>query len=149
MMPAVRCVCSNADGAVMTPAGWVFPPFIVVEKGEARRPFPRLRRPRTRALGSAAGLTLTACLQSLDEWALRIVPDFPTVLTVLCHVAARLQQLHHAGLAHRDIKPANILWRPRHFSWTILDYGCAAEIGAPLSPRGPLLPRAPARYSLT
>lgn len=30
----------------------------------------------------------------------------------------------------RDIKPGNVLWRPRHFSWTILDYGCAAEIGA-------------------
>jgi hypothetical protein len=59
----------------MTLSGWVFPPCIIVERGE-----------------------------SLDEWALRIVPDFPTILTVLCHVLARLEQLHKAGLAHRDIK---------------------------------------------
>ena len=72
-------------------------------------------------------------MQSLDEWALRIVPDFPTVLTVLCHIATRLQQLHLSGYVHRDIKPANVLWRPAHHSWTLIDFGCAAESGAPAS----------------
>jgi serine/threonine protein kinase len=101
MMPAVRRVVDNTDGSICSSSGWVFPPFIIVEKGE-----------------------------SLDEWALRISPDFPTVLTVLCHIAARLQHLHGAGLAHRDLKPANVLWRPKHHSWTLIDFGCAAEIGA-------------------
>jgi hypothetical protein len=104
MMPAVIGMERNTMGEIRSPSGWPFPPFIIVEKGE-----------------------------SLDEWALRIVPDFPTVLTVLCHIATRLQQLHNSGYVHRDIKPANVLWRPAHHSWTLIDFGCAAEIGATVS----------------
>jgi hypothetical protein len=104
MMPAVIGMERNASGAIRSPSGWPFPPCIVVERGE-----------------------------SLDEWALRIVPDFPTVLTVLCHIATRLQQLHTSGYVHRDIKPANVLWRAAHHSWTLIDFGCAAEIGSTAS----------------
>ena len=68
--------------------------------------------------------------ESLDEWAQRIAPDFPTILMVLCHIATRLAQLHASGHAHRDLKPANVLWRPRHHSWTLIDFGCAAAVGA-------------------
>ena len=69
-------------------------------------------------------------MQSLDEWAMRIEPGFPTILNVLCDVASRLMLLHEARIVHRDLKPANCLWRPAHHAWTLIDFGCAAEIGA-------------------
>jgi serine/threonine protein kinase len=50
-------------------------------------------------------------------------------LQVLCHVTTRLQKLHEAGLVHRDLKPGNVLWRPQHLEWTLIDFGCAAQIG--------------------
>lgn len=101
VLPAALRMCPNSDGAVRSPSGYAFPPFIIVERGEA-----------------------------LNEWASRSAPDFATALFVLLHVAERLQRLHAAGLCHRDIKPANILWRPLSNSWTLIDYGCAATIGA-------------------
>ena len=113
MMPAVKDIVSNSDGSICDMAGRTFPPAIVIERGEP-----------------------------LDEWALRIEPDFPTILTVLCHILARLQQLHSVGIAHRDIKPGNVLWRPKHHSWTLIDFGCAAEIGmspTPPNDRQPIL----------
>jgi hypothetical protein len=84
IMPAMSDVVSNDDASVAAPDGFVLPPCIVVERGEA-----------------------------LDEWAARIEPGFPTILNVLCDIATRLLQLHACGLAHRDLKPANILWRPQ------------------------------------
>lgn len=50
---------------------------------------------------------------------------------VLSHICERVKTLHDAGVAHRDLKPGNVLWRPKHYSWTLIDFGCAAEIGAP------------------
>ncbi|NJR43204.1 MAG: phosphotransferase [Akkermansiaceae bacterium] len=85
----------------MTEEGWRYPPFIVVERGE-----------------------------SLDEWRARIQPDFPTTLQVLSHVTERVRTLHHLGMIHRDLKPANVLWRPQEHCWTLIDFGCAALIGA-------------------
>jgi eukaryotic-like serine/threonine-protein kinase len=43
--------------------------------------------------------------------------------------------MHEAGFVHRDLKPANVMWLPRENRWTIIDFGCAARIGAsaPLS----------------
>lgn len=51
---------------------------------------------------------------------------------VVLNLAERLQQLHSKGLVHRDLKPANALWRTSVFEWTLIDFGCAAEAGAPL-----------------
>lgn len=53
-------------------------------------------------------------------------------MQVLCHVTTRLQRLHEAGLAHRDLKPGNVLWRPQHLEWTLIDFGCAGQIGGHL-----------------
>jgi Protein kinase domain len=101
MMPAIELIEANEAGRVRCSNGFSFPPFIVVERGE-----------------------------SLNEWAQRCAPDGITAMFVLCHVAKRLEMLHTVGLTHRDLKPANILWRPRANAWTLIDFGCAAEIGA-------------------
>ena len=53
MMPAVIEVVPNADNRYATEDGFVFPPCLVVERGE-----------------------------SLDEWARRIEPGFLTILSV-------------------------------------------------------------------
>jgi serine/threonine protein kinase len=87
----------------VTHSGCEWPPCIIIERGE-----------------------------SLDEWVLRIKPDFPTILQVLVHLTERMQTLHAAGYVHRDLKPANCLWRPEQHSWTLIDFGCTARIGATL-----------------
>ena len=89
------------QGVAVTEEGWRFPPFIVVERGE-----------------------------SLDEWRARIQPDFPTIVQVLSHVTERVKTMHDLGLIHRDLKPGNVLRRPHKHSWTLIDFGCAAQIGA-------------------
>jgi serine/threonine protein kinase len=110
MMPATQEIIGNEDAAIRMPDGFVFPPCIVIEKGE-----------------------------SLDVWAIRERHDFVTVLQVLCHVAERLKVLHAAGWVHRDLKPGNVLRRPEQHSWTLIDFGCTARIGAivaqPLAPQ--------------
>ena len=63
MMPAVRAVVPNADGAVRSASGWSFPPCIVIERGE-----------------------------SLDKWAQRIEPDFVTILQA-CFLATSCGEL--------------------------------------------------------
>jgi Protein kinase domain len=103
VLPDVEAMSANADGCVRCSNGFAFPPFIIAERGE-----------------------------SLNEWTQRVAPDDVTSMFVLCHVVKRLQQLHGAGLSHRDLKPANILWRPSTNSWTLIDFGCGAWIGAPL-----------------
>ena len=69
--------------------------------------------------------------ESLNEWCSRVSPNFATTLFVLLHVAERLAKLHGRGLCHRDVKPANLLWLPLSKCWTLIDFGCAAELGAP------------------
>jgi serine/threonine protein kinase len=39
--------------------------------------------------------------------------------------------MHEAGFVHRDLKPANVMWLPRESRWTVIDFDCAARIGAP------------------
>ena len=75
ILPKVYCISANQDGAAKTSWSYVFPPYIIVERGE-----------------------------SLNEWCSRVSPNFATTLFVLLHVAERLQQLHASGLCHRDLK---------------------------------------------
>jgi Protein kinase domain len=50
-------------------------------------------------------------------------------MQVIQHLAMRLEALHAAGYVHRDLKPANVMWLPRENQWTVIDFGCAAEVG--------------------
>ena len=89
-------------------------------------------------ISCSGGLLLRAALlgersspvQALNEWVRRMAPDLPGTILVLLHVAEKLQRLHAEGLCHRDLKPANILWQPSANAWTLMDFGCAATIGA-------------------
>ena len=69
-------------------------------------------------------------MQALNEWVSRVAPDLPTAIFVLLQVAEKLEKLHSHALCHRDLKPSNVLWLPNANSWTLMDFGCAAPIGA-------------------
>ena len=49
---------------------------------------------------------------------------------VLSNISRRMADMHDAGYVHRDLKPANVMWLPRENRWTVIDFGCAARIGA-------------------
>lgn len=49
---------------------------------------------------------------------------------MMCQLAQRLQDLHETGWVHRDIKPGNAMLLLQKRKWTLIDFGCAAEIGA-------------------
>ena len=91
----------NADGSLQGPGGFVFPPVLVIERGE-----------------------------SLYEFGRRVAHDPITLVQALIHVVDRVQTLHAVGLVHRDLKPGNILRMPESHSWTLIDFGCCAANGA-------------------
>jgi eukaryotic-like serine/threonine-protein kinase len=51
-------------------------------------------------------------------------------MQILYHVSECLIDLHKEGYVHRDLKPANVMWLPSQNRWTIIDFGCVAEIGS-------------------
>ena len=51
------------------------------------------------------------------------------LVQALSHAVRALKKLHSFGYAHRDIKPGNILRRHKQHDWTLIDFGCTAEIG--------------------
>ena len=73
--------------------------------------------------------------ESLDAWATHVRPSFIVIWQVLADILLRLSAMHACGWVHRDLKPGNVLWRPHKHQWTLIDFGCAAETGAP-PPRG-------------
>jgi serine/threonine protein kinase len=108
MMAATRAVCHNADGALRAPNGFVFPPHIVIERGEP-----------------------------MDEWVKRMVRradggEVPiiSIFQALTNIAQRLQLLHSAGYVHNDIKPSNVLWLADMHGWTLIDFGSTCKSGA-------------------
>ena len=52
------------------------------------------------------------------------------LVQTMVHTAQRVERLHMLGLVHRNLKPSNVLRVPRLHSWTLIDFGSAARIGA-------------------
>jgi hypothetical protein len=116
LMAATRAISANdgAGGASVStaPGGYAFPPYIIIERGESLDEFRWLSRLRLAdGVGVAADLLMT-------------------MMQALVLVASRVLSMHEAGWAHRDLKPSNVLRLPLQHSWTLIDFGCAARIGA-------------------
>jgi hypothetical protein len=100
-LPPVTDIRPNEDGAVTAVDGWVFPPFIVTDRGE-----------------------------SLDTWVRnKRDPGFAATVRVLRDVAGQVKGLHGQGLVHRNLNPESINWRPKHKTWALDDFGCADVAG--------------------
>jgi serine/threonine protein kinase, bacterial len=52
---------------------------------------------------------------------------------MLANIAKRLSHMHEAGFVHRDLKPGNVMWLPRENRWTVIDFGCVAKVGEPVT----------------
>lgn len=104
-LPPVTEIRSNESRDVVGRDGFVFPPFIVTDHGE-----------------------------SLDTWIRkRSDPGFAATVRVLRDIAGQLKGLHAQNLVHRNLNPESILWRPKHHTWSLADFGCADRAGAPPS----------------
>ena len=80
------------------------PPYIVMERGEA-----------------------------LNEWVSRSAPNTAVALGVIGHLMNAVAELHAAGYVHRDLKPSNAILLPSNNTWTLIDFGSGASIGAILT----------------
>jgi hypothetical protein len=81
MMPAVKHIESNDDGSICSVGGWAFPPCLVLERGE-----------------------------SLDKWAERLKPDFPTILQVGClaHIKSSATSMTDLSMHARQFVAARL-----------------------------------------
>jgi serine/threonine protein kinase len=125
MMAAVKVLERNEDKLLLMAAGHPFPPCIVVEVRIVATVCPVATR---RALVATRRRVQKG--ESLDTWATHVRPSFIAVWQVLADLMQLLAAMHAAGVVHRDLKPANVLWRPHVHEWTLIDFGCAARVGA-------------------
>ena len=100
VLPDLFAAAPNGDGAVRARSGYVFPPFLVMERG-----------------------------MTLAEW-LQAPRDSLAVLSMFKDCAALLATLHAAGHVHRDLKPDNVLLMLQTQAWRLIDFGIAAPAGA-------------------
>ena len=102
-LPGLVRAASNADGAVASPDGYPFPPFMVLDRG----------------------VTLS---QWLDD-----PRSPGAILVMAAEVLELLVTLHASGMVHRDIKPENLLLVLHKLKWRLLDFGIVAPVGASVS----------------
>lgn len=113
VLPKIIHASENLSGAERSRSGYVFPPFMVLERG----------------------ITLAA-------WVTERSRNFFEVSTMLESVCAMLSTLHASGRVHRDLKPDNVLYLLQTTEWRLLDLGIVADSGAqtPVSTPPPLDP---------
>jgi hypothetical protein len=104
-LPSLLYAYSNADGSLRSRSGFVFPPFLVLERGVTLKAW--------RNAGARSFFEAAAMVES---------------------VAALLATLHGAGYVHRDLKPDNVLHLLHSGAWRLLDLGIVARAGGPLPP---------------
>jgi serine/threonine protein kinase len=103
VLPQLFASSDNADKAVSFQGAFVFPPFLVMERG----------------------ITLAKWLQEPRSSL--------AVLSMFSDFAALLAIVHAANYAHRDLKPDNMLLMMQTQAWKLIDFGIAARIGVPLT----------------
>jgi len=93
---------SNFDGSFRAPNGYIYPPCIVMPRGEGLR-----------------------------TWVDTRDPKLLEVAQMLMHVGRRLASVHRGGWTHRNLHPGNVLQRlGEPGNWMITDWNSAAKIGA-------------------
>jgi serine/threonine protein kinase len=99
-LPQVFHGGDNANGALKSPGGFVFPPFLVLERGA---PLPTWRKEHR---------------------------SFPSVLNMFHDLAMQLDRVHQADYVHLDLKPDNVLLMLQTQVWKLIDFGISKRIGA-------------------
>jgi hypothetical protein len=110
-LPQVFHGGDNADKALRSPGGFVFPPFLVLERGA---PLPMwMQEPRS----------------------------FPSVLNMFHDLAMQLERLHSADYVHCDFKPDNVLLMLQTQVWKLIDLGISKCIGELFQLQSPFVTR--------
>lgn len=101
-LPRHLLAVRNADGAVRSRGGLVYPPFTIVERSV-----------------------------TLQDWAATAAPrGAAEVLGMIEGVAAALRDVHAAGVVHRNLKPSNVLRLSGSGFWKLTGIGMASHAGA-------------------
>jgi serine/threonine protein kinase len=78
----------------------------------------------------------SSCLHDLrtstftpEDCSSRLIMQNCLTMQIVTHISECLADLHQAGYVHRDLKPGNFMWLPSQNRWTLIDFGCATQIG--------------------
>jgi serine/threonine protein kinase len=98
-LPPLFAASDNADGSARASNGYLFPPYLAMERGV-----------------------------TLAEW-LKDPRSSLQVLSMFNDCAMLLAAVHAANFAHRDLKPENVLIMLQTQAWRLIDFGIASPVG--------------------